>query len=64
MKKNKLSGTKKFGEDTAEFSGAAAKVQGWSKKYASIDTLPDTAIPDTYDLRNIDGYDFTGGVRD
>ena len=33
-------------------------------KYATIDDMPDSIIPDTYDLRNIDGYDFTGKVRD
>jgi len=33
-------------------------------KYPDFESIPDHAIPDSYDLRNIDGYDFTGKVRD
>ena len=38
--------------------------QSWSSKYKNIDEIPDTMIPESYDLRNINGYDFTGPVRD
>lgn len=26
--------------------------------------MPDEVIPDSYDFRNIDGFDFTGKLRD
>ena len=26
--------------------------------------MPDSVIPESYDLRNVNGYDFTGNVRD
>lgn len=26
--------------------------------------MPDSVIPESFDLRNINGYDFTGNVRD
>ena len=34
------------------------------KKYATADEIPDNEIPDTFDLSDVSGYDFTGSVRD
>ena len=34
------------------------------KKYKNAEDIPDNLVPETYDFRNIDGYDFTGEVRD
>lgn len=62
--KNQKSGTRQFGEKTQEFSNATLYVQSWRNKYMTIDDIPDSEIPKTYDLRNINGYDFTGNVRD
>jgi hypothetical protein len=40
------------------------KAQSWSKKYKTADEIPDSEIPAEYDFTNIDGYDFSGPVRD
>lgn len=55
---------KKFGENTDEFKKALAHAQQWSKKYSNSDDIPDSEIPEAYDLSSIDGYDFTNPVRD
>jgi len=34
------------------------------KKYKSADEIPDNLIPDGYDFRSIDGFDFTNPLRD
>lgn len=34
------------------------------KKYASADKIPDSALPISFDWRNIKGVDFTKAVRD
>jgi hypothetical protein len=47
-----------FGEGEL-FKEALAKVQSYSKK-----EIPDKDIPASYDLSDIDGFDFTGQVRD
>ena len=64
MVKNPKSGTKKFGEQTDEFINAASYAQRWSKLYKSADHIPDHEVPKEYDFRNINGYDFTGNLRD
>lgn len=63
-KKNEVSGKGVFGEDSDAFKTAINKVQGWSKKYKTYDEIPDELIPAEYDFRNIEGFDFTGQVRD
>jgi C1A family cysteine protease len=40
------------------------KVQSYGKKYKTADDIPDSELPETYDFTNIDGFDFTGPVRD
>ena len=44
--------------------GALDKVQEWYKKYNSADEIPEKHIPEQYDMRNIDGFDFTNPLRD
>jgi len=34
------------------------------KNYKTPDHIPDNLVPDSYDFRNIGGYDFTGPLRD
>jgi len=48
----------------SDFKAALAKAQKWSKTYKSADDIPDKQIPDSYDFRNIDGFDFTNPLRD
>ena len=62
--KNPLAGTKPFGSESDDFFRALNKAQSWKKKYNDIDEIPDSMVPSSYDFRNIDGYDFTGPVRD
>lgn len=62
--KNERSGKLKFGEQTAEFRGAIQRAQYWMNTYKSPELIPDSAVPQEYDFRNIGGYDFTGPLRD
>lgn len=62
--KSKLSGQKKFGEDTKEFKDSVEHAQSFGKKYQSIDDMPDSMVPEKWDFRNIKGYDYTGELRD
>jgi len=56
---------KAFGPESGEpFDAAVAKAQAWYTKYASADEIMDSEIPETYDLRDIDGFDFTNPLRD
>jgi C1A family cysteine protease len=64
QKKNAVSGQGKFGEDKPAWHAAVSMTQEWSRKYKDIDDMPDSIIPQSFDLRNINGYDFTGNVRD
>jgi hypothetical protein len=59
MKMNEF-GTK----DDKAFNTTLEKAQQWRMKYKHPEEIPSGDIPDTYDFRNIDGYDFTGPVRD
>ena len=34
------------------------------KKFKNPEDIPDSMVPDSYDFRNLGGYDFTGEVRD
>lgn len=54
----------KFGDKSPEFKKALDKVQAYSKKYKTADEIPDGELPETLDYSNIDGFDFTGPVRD
>lgn len=52
-----------FGEGP-EFNAVKEKVQKYQKLFKSADEIPDTELPAQFDWRNVDGYDFTGKVRD
>lgn len=54
----------KFGDNSPEFKKAHEKVMQYSKKYKTADDIPDSELPESYDFTNIDGFDFTGPVRD
>jgi C1A family cysteine protease len=51
-------------KDDKFFKQTLDKAQKWKKQYSSPQDIPDSDIPEAYDFRNIDGYDFTGPVRD
>jgi hypothetical protein len=36
----------------------------WRKEYKKPEDIPETLIPENYDFRNIQDYDFTGPLRD
>ena len=40
------------------------KVQSYAKKYKTADDIPDSEIPESLNFANIDGFDFTGPIRD
>ena len=46
------------------FASTLQQAQKWRKQYANAQDIPESEIPDSYDFRNINGYDFTGPVRD
>ena len=54
----------KFGDKSPEFKKALEKVQSYGQKYKTADDIPDSELPEVYDFTNIDGFDFTGPVRD
>jgi len=54
----------KVGDNTPEFKKLLEKAQSWAKKYKTADDIPDSALPESYDFSNLDGYDFTGPIRD
>lgn len=62
--KKAASSKPKFGDKSPEFKKAMEKVQSWGKKYKNADDIPDSELPETYDFTNIDGFDFTGPIRD
>lgn len=51
-------------QDDKLFKETLEKAQKWQKQYKNAQDIPDSDIPDSYDFRNINGYDFTGPVRD
>jgi len=58
------SGKKKFGEQTDTFRKAVQYAQSWRKDYKKAEDIPENLIPESYDFRNIQDYDFTGPLRD
>ncbi len=57
--------SKTFGTESGKaFQVALEKAQSWSKRFNSSSDIPDSLIPESYDLRNIDGFDFTNPLRD
>lgn len=47
-----------------DFEEALKKAQGWASKFKTADEIPDALIPESYDFRNLDGFDFTNPLRD
>lgn len=58
-----VSQPKVFGQGE-EFQAAMTMVNKYQKKYNTTAQIPAKEIPQAYDLRNINGFDFTGKVRD
>ena len=52
------------GKDDKHFQDTLEKAQKYRKQYANAQDIPESEIPEAYDFRNINGYDFTGPVRD
>ena len=56
----KKGGKKPFGKKgDKNFEKVLAEAQSYQKKYATADDIPDEELPESYDFRNIQGYDFT-----
>lgn len=54
-----------FGDmSNQKFKSALEKAQKWQKNYSHADKIPDSEIPESYDFRNLDGFDFTSKFRD
>lgn len=62
--KHKSKAKNKFGDGSKEFRDALTKAQSWGKNYGTPDEIPDSEIPESYDFSNLDGFDFTGPIRD
>jgi hypothetical protein len=41
-----------------------SEAQRWQRHYKNPEEIPDELVPSKYDPRNINGYDFTGEIRD
>ena len=54
----------KFGDGSDKFKAALHKAQSWGRRYKNAEEIPDSELPESYDFANIDGYDFTGQIRD
>ena len=55
--------TLEFGKGD-EFTKSLDSAQKFQKKYTSYSEIPDTELPEQFDWRNVDGYDFTSQIRD
>jgi cathepsin C len=53
----------KFGQG-AGWDAALQKAQQFQGKYATADQIPTSELPEQWDWRNVNGFDFTGQVRD
>lgn len=40
------------------------EAQHWQNHYKNSEEIPDELVPEKHDPRNINGYDFTGDIRD
>ena len=47
-----------------EGSGPQSFAESWSKKYPDTKSIPDSVVPAEFDLRNVQGTDYTNPVRD
>lgn len=54
---------KQFGKGD-DFEKVLGKAQMFQKQYSDYKSIPDDQLPKHFDWRSIDGYDFTGEIRD
>ena len=52
-----------FGEG-ADFQAALAQARKPQEQYNSAELIPDDHLPEQFDWRDVNGFDFTGKVRD
>ena len=45
------------------YEKALSNARSWAETYQTSDNIPDDKLPSKYDFRNLDGHDFTNGVR-
>lgn len=64
MKKNAKSGKPAGDINDPTYMSALSDARQWASKYKKNEDIPDSAIPKTWDFRNISGFDFTGKLRD
>jgi C1A family cysteine protease len=50
--------------DNEKFAAAWNTLKEIRERYAEPDLIPEDKIPSSFDLRNIDGWDFTAGIKD
>ena len=55
---------KKFDKNDTAFKAALEKAHKWAKDHSAPDDIPDENMPESFDLSDIDGYDFTSEVTD
>lgn len=51
-------------EKSDDFKKAVEKAHSFRIKYKDIKEIPDSLLPETWDWRNIEGYDFTSEIID
>lgn len=55
----------KFGDlNNPDFVKSLAHAQKYQKEYANAQDIPDSELPETHDLRSIQGFDYTSEFRD
>lgn len=52
-----------FGEGS-DFQAAWAQAKKPSEMFPQAESIPDDRVPDSFDWRDVNGFDFTGKVRD
>ena len=53
----------RFGQGE-DFDAAMKKAQHFLNEYSSASEIADSELPESFDWRNVGGFDFTGEVRD
>lgn len=55
----------KFGDlSNPDFVKSLTQAQRIQKEYKNAQDIPDAELPESFDLRNIGGYDYTSEFRD
>lgn len=55
---------REFDNGSEDFKAALAQAQSFMKKYETSDDIPDDEVPDAYSFSSIQGFDFTGTMKD